>query len=292
MDGSLGIWLIGFLWLLTGPPVHGRGDTFEAEHIEGEDADEAGNPSDDILDVKQAPSLPEGPESSFLMEGGIIQAVSHEVGQPLVHPGLALPGLWGEAEPSRDYKSSVKIIQEALEDFARFTCIHFVPYSYQRNVVTIAPLSGCFSSIGRIGGKQVVSLAPVCLRRGKRVVLHELRHVLSFWHQLFREDQDKDVGISWNEILTGFEMHFLKSQKSNMLVDYDYSSVLHYDRNAFSMAGLPTTIPLFGASTSLGQRWKLSMSDIDQVNQLYECSQAAAQPGEEVMGLLNSTGYR
>nr|XP_020635848.1 astacin-like metalloendopeptidase [Pogona vitticeps] len=279
MDVSLGIWpvLIGFLWLFSALPVHGRGDTFEAEHLEGQ---EGRNPSDDILDINQALILPEAPESSFLMEGDIIKAspfrlfFSANPRWPKKRGIVQIPYVISY----RYDKSTVKIIQEAFEDFARFTCIKFVPYSYQRDFISIAPLSGCFSSIGRVGGMQVVSLAPACLQRGKGVALHELMHVLGFWHEHSRADRDKYISISWNEILTGFEMNFMKSWNTNMLVDYDYSSVMHYGRNAFSMTGLPTIIPLSGSSTPLGQRWNLSQSDIARVNKLYKCSQVAAQP--------------
>lgn len=61
----------------------------------------------------------------------------------------------------------------------------------------------CFSSVGRTGGMQVVSLAPACLRRGKGVTLHELMHAVGFWHEHSRADRDKYISISWNEILTG-----------------------------------------------------------------------------------------
>ncbi|KAK9395366.1 MAM and LDL-receptor class A domain-containing protein 1-like [Crotalus adamanteus] len=63
-----------------------------------------------------------------------------------------------------------------------------------------------------------------------------------------------------------------------MLDNYDYSSIMHYGRNAFSMTGLPTIIPLSGPPAFLGQRWNLSVSDIAKVNKLYKCSQVAAQP--------------
>uniref|UniRef100_A0A670IPQ0 Metalloendopeptidase n=1 Tax=Podarcis muralis TaxID=64176 RepID=A0A670IPQ0_PODMU len=179
-------------------------------------------------------------------------------------------------------ESSVKILKGAFEDFSKFTCIQFVPYSNQRDFIAIAPLSGCFSSVGRIGGMQVVSLAPACLRKGKGVALHELMHVVGFWHEHSRADRDKYISISWDEILTGFEINFMKSWNTNMLVDYDYASVMHYGRNAFSMSGSPTITPLSSSLTLLGQRWNLSNSDVARVNKLYKCSQAAAQPGKRM----------
>nr|XP_028597532.1 astacin-like metalloendopeptidase [Podarcis muralis] len=183
-------------------------------------------------------------------------------------------------------ESSVKILKGAFEDFSKFTCIQFVPYSNQRDFIAIAPLSGCFSSVGRIGGMQVVSLAPACLRKGKGVALHELMHVVGFWHEHSRADRDKYISISWDEILTGFEINFMKSWNTNMLVDYDYASVMHYGRNAFSMSGSPTITPLSSSLTLLGQRWNLSNSDVARVNKLYKCSQAAAQPEASTKGVI------
>ena len=61
----------------------------------------------------------------------------------------------------------------------------------------------CFSSIGRSGGMQVVSLGPSCLQRGPGIILHELMHVLGFWHEHSRADRDRYIRVNWNEILPG-----------------------------------------------------------------------------------------
>ncbi|XP_074796009.1 astacin-like metalloendopeptidase [Natator depressus] len=243
----------------------------------------AGNPpaTDEILNINQELIPPEAPESSFLLEGDIVKVSPFRVFSsaspkwPKRRGTVQIPYII-----SYKYdKPSVKIIKEAFADFAKFTCVKFVPYSYQRDFVSIMPMAGCFSSVGRTGGMQVVSLAPACLRRGKGVTLHELMHVVGFWHEHSRADRDKYISISWNEILTGFEINFMKSWNSNMLVNYDYSSVMHYGRYAFSMTGLPTIIPLSDPHVALGQRWNLSSSDIARVNKLYRCSPALTEPG-------------
>ncbi|TFJ98917.1 F-box only protein 48 [Platysternon megacephalum] len=166
----------------------------------------AGNPpaSDEILNINQGLIPPEAPASSFLLEGDIVKVSPFRVFSsaspkwPKRRGTVQIPYII-----SYKYdKPSVKIIKEAFADFARFTCIKFVPYSYQRDFISIMPMSGCFSSVGRTGGMQVVSLAPACLRRGKGVTLHELMHVVGFWHEHSRADRDKYIRISWNEILT------------------------------------------------------------------------------------------
>ncbi|ETE63229.1 Astacin-like metalloendopeptidase, partial [Ophiophagus hannah] len=59
---------------------------------------------------------------------------------------------------------------------------------------------------------------------------------------------------------------------------FELHHLLTIFRNAFSMTGLPTIIPLSSPSMFLGQRWNLSVSDIAKINKLYKCSQVAAQP--------------
>ncbi|XP_042715253.2 astacin-like metalloendopeptidase isoform X1 [Chrysemys picta bellii] len=270
-----GIWpiFIGLIWVAEALPTGGLGNSLQLQNPQQH---AAGNPpaGDEILNINQELIPPEAPASSFLLEGDIVKVSPFRVFSsaspkwPKRRGTVQIPYII-----SYKYdKPSVKIIKEAFADFARFTCIKFVPYSYQRDFISIMPMSGCFSSVGRTGGMQVVSLAPACLRRGKGVTLHELMHVVGFWHEHSRADRDKYISISWNEILTGFEINFMKSWNSNMLVNYDYSSVMHYGRYAFSMTGLPTIIPLSNPYVALGQRWNLSSSDIARVNKLYKCS--------------------
>ncbi|KAK2508514.1 hypothetical protein MC885_021789 [Smutsia gigantea] len=184
--------------------------------------------------------------------------------------------------PLWENKSSREVILEGFAEFERSTCIRFVAYQGQRDFISIIPMSGCFSSVGRSGGMQVVSLSPTCLQRGPGIVLHELMHVLGFWHEHARADRDRYIRINWNEILpgifSGFEINFIKSRSSNMLVPYDYSSVMHYGRLAFSRRGLPTIIPLWAPSVHIGQRWNLSTLDITRVLRLYDCSPSGLDP--------------
>ncbi|XP_055460884.1 astacin-like metalloendopeptidase [Psammomys obesus] len=229
----------------------------------------------DIPAINQGLISEETPEGSFLVEGDIIRpspfrllSVTNNKWPKGVGGIVEIPFLLSKEydEPSR------RVIMEAFAEFERLTCIRFVAYKGQRDFISILPMSGCFSGVGRSGGVQVVSLAPTCLQKGRGIVLHELMHVLGFWHEHSRADRDRYIRVNWNEILPGFEINFIKSRSSNMLAPYDYSSVMHYGRFAFSWRGQPTIIPLWKPGVHIGQRWNLSASDITRICRLYKCS--------------------
>ncbi|XP_004633295.1 astacin-like metalloendopeptidase [Octodon degus] len=229
----------------------------------------------DIPAINQGLIPEETPDGSFLVEGDIIRpspfqllAVTNNKWPKSASGVVEVPFLLSSKYdgPSR------KVILEAFAEFEHFTCIRFVAYQGQKDFISIIPMAGCFSGVGRSGGMQVVSLAPACLRRGRGIVLHELMHVLGFWHEHARADRDRYIRVNWHEILPGFEINFVKSRSSNMLTPYDYLSVMHYGRLAFSRRGEPTIIPLWAPSVHIGQRWNLSASDITRVRRLYSCS--------------------
>ncbi|XP_008057240.1 astacin-like metalloendopeptidase [Carlito syrichta] len=278
--GSLWPWVLGLLslpGLISGAPSVSNcpgacGTSFsEGLNLEGTQV-----PWDkDIPAINQGLIPEETPESSFLVEGDIIRPSPFRLLSATSNRWPKSSGGYVEVpfllsskydEPSRE------AILEAFAEFERYTCVRFVAYEGQRDFISIIPMYGCFSGVGRSGGMQVVSLAPACLRRGRGIVLHELMHVLGFWHEHARADRDRYIRVNWNEILPGFEINFIKSQSSNMLTPYDYSSVMHYGRLAFSRRGLPTITPLWAPSAHFGQRWNLSASDITRVLRLYGCS--------------------
>ena len=110
--------------------------------------------------------------------------------------------------------------------------------------------------------------------------MHELGHVLGFFHEHQRPDRDDWITINQDamqntkQAQNAFEKY---SRRINSLgVEYDYASIMHYSRKAFSKNGSPVfrvkkgkTLP--NCLPEIGQRVSISSKDILQVNKLYKC---------------------
>jgi hypothetical protein len=72
-----------------------------------------------------------------------------------------------------------QIIKRAIDIYLSQTCIKFVPRTSEKDYVSIENSnSGCWSSVGRIGGKQVVNLQQGGCTSKIGTILHELLHAL------------------------------------------------------------------------------------------------------------------
>ncbi|XP_071760146.2 low choriolytic enzyme-like [Centroberyx gerrardi] len=162
-------------------------------------------------------------------------------------------------------------ILNAMKDFHSKTCIRFIPRVRQRIYISFEPKYGCFSSLGRIGDKQVVSLSRFgCVRHG--IIQHELLHALGFYHEHTRSDRDRYVRINWQYIKDYYVHNFKTKDTNNLNTPYDYSSILHYGRTAFSSEfGKDTITPIPDPSVAIGQRNGMSDIDIRRINTLYKC---------------------
>ena len=163
-----------------------------------------------------------------------------------------------------------QLIENAMQSFHRSTCIRFVPRKGEYDFISVENQGGCFSSLGKQGGGQVLSLNKQgCLYYG--VVQHEFLHALGFQHEQTRSDRDYYVKINWENIDSYMAYNFYKQDTNNLDTPYDYSSVMHYGRTAFSINGWDSITPIPDPYVQIGQRDGMSYWDVVRVNSLYGC---------------------
>jgi len=132
--------------------------------------------------------------------------------------------------------------------------------------VTFQTGAGCNSLTGKRGGQQFVNLTETC---GTGNVIHEIGHVIGFWHEHAREDRDSFVRIRLENVQPGLEYAFDRHVSDGDDVGaYDHGSIMHYDAYAFSRNSLPT-IEVLPPGGLIGQRQALSPGDISAARQLY-----------------------
>ncbi|KAK7483783.1 hypothetical protein BaRGS_00024999, partial [Batillaria attramentaria] len=168
----------------------------------------------------------------------------------------------------------------AMRHWENYTCVTFVERKPEdENYILFTERScGCCSFVGKRGnGAQAISIGKNCDKFG--IVVHELGHVIGFWHEHTRPDRDEHVQIIYKNIMPGQEYNFNKltaSDVNSLGETYDYGSIMHYARNTFARNNyldtiLPRRKPGMVVRPEIGQRVKLSPGDIRQANKLYRC---------------------
>nr|BAO25122.1 hatching enzyme [Verasper variegatus] len=162
-------------------------------------------------------------------------------------------------------------IDRAMKGFHSSTCIRFVPRQNEYDYMSIENKGGCFSSLGRVGGRQVLSLNKQgCVHHG--IIQHEINHALGFQHEQTRSDRDNYVRINWENINQRMAYNFHKQDTNNLNTPYDYSSIMHYGKTAFSIQrGKDSITPIPNSNVQIGQRQGMSYWDVMRINRLYGC---------------------
>ena len=126
---------------------------------------------------------------------------------------------------------------------------------------------------------QEVFLTPECAE-DRGIIMHELGHVIGFYHEQNRPDRDNYIRVIQENIEDGYQELFERlpsSAATNLGVHYDFGSIMHYPLDAYSKNGNNTLEVLrdplnYTVTGVVGQRQRLSQYDARQANLLYACS--------------------
>lgn len=157
-------------------------------------------------------------------------------------------------------------VEGAIAHWQARTPFKFVKRTAEAAFISFEARNGCFSRVGRQGGKQVISLGLGC---GLGAAIHEIGHALGLWHEQSRSDRDDFIEIIEANInpsfLHNFDKHILDGKD---LGAYDFGSIMHYHATAFSIDGVLPTIVAKGGRP-IGQRNGLSKGDVGAMRLMY-----------------------
>jgi hypothetical protein len=181
-------------------------------------------------------------------------------------------------------------VTDAIAHWEANTALRFPVRTTESNSIYFTDADGCWSLVGMRGGRQTVSVGPNCSTGN---TIHEIAHAVGLWHEQSREDRDTFVTINWQNIQAGMESQFTQHITDGDDVGaYDYGSIMHYPRRAFSRNNQDTIVPT-DPNAQIGQRNGLSAGDIAAVRSLYpECGGIKPPWREPIKKVLDDRRFK
>ena len=178
------------------------------------------------------------------------------------------------------YKAALK---SAFYELESFTCLRFRLRTKEENFLSFVDLGGCWSYVGKVGGKQMVSLGKGCKTKGKAT--HEILHAIGFVHEHQRPGRDEFIKVKIENIdkrcgIDGVSSCLQNFQTINPdFLNYkgvfDQQSVMHYDGYSFAKSPKvrhPTILNIKTDEPVHSQRLQASNFDLEKICDMYNCS--------------------
>jgi hypothetical protein len=146
--------------------------------------------------------------------------------------------------------------------------------SFPNYIAFVSSDRGTWSHLGMRGGRQEIGLTECC---GAGQIMHLIGHTLGLPHEHSRADRDYHITIHFENVKAGCEHNFTNyHRRLDIEHPYDFESIMHLGRYAFSRDGEPTITPRSDSKRDIGQRNRLSEGDIFAVARLYQPADAAS----------------
>jgi hypothetical protein len=174
------------------------------------------------------------PEGYMVVEGDILVKVEGHAPKGIFRPtttyywtGGTVPYEW-DANVSNANKTNMLNAMQVWQDVAN---VHFVARNGESDYVHIKDGNGNLSQVGRVGGRQDITIYNWNMRI---TMAHELGHTLGFWHEHTRADRGPYIQINNGNIQADYQNQFTIHAEASHYGPYDFDSLMHYDKCAFS----------------------------------------------------------
>ncbi len=177
----------------------------------------------------------------------------------------------------------------AMNEISAVCGVVFIPRSSQPDWVVFTASTVNNSLVGRAGGAQTINITSW---GSKFIIVHEIMHALGFLHEQSRPDRDNFVTINFGNISTSActgsncggngssscVCNFNIVNGATTATAYDFLSIMHYGRSAFTSNGADTITckPAFAnfqndsaANPGIGNRSFMSLGDASGLRQRY-----------------------
>ncbi|KAK6060936.1 astacin [Cooperia oncophora] len=164
------------------------------------------------------------------------------------------------------------VFRKAAGQWMADTCINFTEKESEKDSIRVIEEDGCWSYVGRLGGKQDLSLGSGC----RQQLLTRLVMPLGFFHTHSRHDRDKYITVDKENIKPDWLDQFLletPDTNNNYDLTYDYGSIMHYGTTSATRNEKPTMVPTPDAryGETLGSPF-ISFYDLLMLNKYYNCT--------------------
>ncbi|XP_054468583.1 astacin-like metalloendopeptidase [Anoplopoma fimbria] len=158
-------------------------------------------------------------------------------------------------------------ILSAMAMVSQHSCVSFHQRTSENSYLHYVSSRGCASYVGFIGGEQTLFVGPMCIVGN---IVHEILHALGFHHEHTRMDREQFIKVLSHNIMEGKETNFEKQRGQTFDLRYDVTSIMHYGSGFFSVNSLPTIVA-YANMEDMGQRHKMTETDMARVRLLYSC---------------------
>uniref|UniRef100_A0A0N4ZP25 Metalloendopeptidase n=1 Tax=Parastrongyloides trichosuri TaxID=131310 RepID=A0A0N4ZP25_PARTI len=173
------------------------------------------------------------------------------------------------------------LVKYVMDMISNNTCVGFIERTDHKKYINVTSIKdGCFANVGILSNENILNLN----RNGcftVPTIAHELLHIIGLYHEHMRFDRNFYVYIHEENIMDDQKVNFQIQYApfaSAYRVPYDYTSIMHYPENAFSIDPHKITIQTLDPNYQkiIGHASYPSKLDYKKVCKIYQCRECSS----------------